>query len=603
MKKLLLLASLLLLLFTGHTQNPVQAFEKVIREGNSEKAFEFVRNMFELPALQDPFLHFKKRGITKLISFCDHAERRIEATSLIRFNQTREFWKNYSQQFTAGKFNYKTLYKTDSLAWQAANYSITLIYAHEMGHYMSYRFINHEYNSYTCEEVVANECLSAFANAFNGNKRMDEHKKLFIELCRQTAALIPDSNKTAFGLPMEKWCEPNPMNGFFAYYESDETTFLRLYGYLQFRMMEHLLTTPSAEVFHDFLNRKFYSFHAKKTGKHIFKPLRYKIVKEDTVNNGPYTTFRYYKISDSTYCYKTVFYDDDVVHLGKNGEIFSSVVQKEKIYPDAEYKESAYDLERFTVWNNEMKGGSLTTKNGLLFFDSALYNSFFIRSATIAENSFWYLFSRRIAKYSFRLYETEGINTDSLDQLKDSTINQFLYLEPAANNMIKYRQFTLPDSFNNYTNTFYRDLNLAGYNNFGAALVSNEYQKDGKHRLTIYPVDTLNLAVEEPLWQYQADDGSFFNMEIPSLYIDTTSKTIHLAFYNPVTEKIHLISIKENKWEACVLYNSSSGNVYGPQMKISALRLTAPNKLLVLASCRAPGNYTKTERKKLLLQW
>lgn len=156
----------------------ISDFNAVIRSGSSEKAFEFVKYIWAYYT-EDPFLHFKERD-KKLVSFCSYGDRRIEATSLIKFSRTKEFWHNYSQQFTAGKWNYKTLYPTDSLAWEAANYSITLIYAHEMGHYISSRYINPEKSSYTCEELVANECLTAFANLFNGHQKFDNHKEYLL---------------------------------------------------------------------------------------------------------------------------------------------------------------------------------------------------------------------------------------------------------------------------------------------------------------------------------------------------------------------------------------------------------------------------------------
>jgi hypothetical protein len=278
MKKTAILFLLLLLSSYLLSQNNATAFEKVIVSGNSEKAFELVRNMFGVPAVKDPFLHFKERGIKQLVSYYEHKNKLIEATSLIKFYQTKEFWNNYSKQFTGGKWKYKSLYKTDSLAWQAANYSIILIYAHEVGHYMSYNFVSDFDEDYTCEEVLANQCLAAFANTFNGNKKLDMHKKLFLSLIKQTAALIPDSAKTDFSLPMDKWCATNPMNSFFDYYQEDEIRFLRLYGYIQFRMMEQTITNYKGGSLEKFLQTTFLSSYNTYTGKEHFKPLRYKIV-------------------------------------------------------------------------------------------------------------------------------------------------------------------------------------------------------------------------------------------------------------------------------------------------------------------------------------
>src|SRR4051812_12966936 len=92
---------LLFILCIHHTkaQRNAGEFMSILRSGNSEKAFGFVRDQYGIPINNDPFLHFKQRGIEQLISFYNHMDKRIEATSLIRFEQTRQFWKNYSQQF------------------------------------------------------------------------------------------------------------------------------------------------------------------------------------------------------------------------------------------------------------------------------------------------------------------------------------------------------------------------------------------------------------------------------------------------------------------------------------------------------------------------
>ncbi|HWR33460.1 MAG TPA: hypothetical protein VN451_08045, partial [Chitinophagaceae bacterium] len=369
MKKIALLLPLLFISPHILPQNKGAAFEKVILSGSSDKAFELVRNMFGMPSFKEPFLHFKERGIKQLISFYEHKDKRIEATSLIKFSQTREFWKNYSEQFTAGKWNYKTLYKTDSLAWQAANYSITLIYAHEMGHYMSYNLVSDFDDDYTCEEMVANQCLAAFANTFNGNKKLDMHKRLFLALVKQTAAMIPDSAKTDFYIPMDKWCAPNPMNSFFDYYEKDEIRFLRLYGYIQFRMMEQTLSNYKGGTLDDFLQTNFLTDYNIYTGKEHFKPLRYKIITTKSYNRLSDCRVRlsYVKGDKGNYFYPYIL-NNFRYHIDVKGEIFDSFIDEETLfYPDS-LEPNSYS--RYYIINEEQQTDTFLIHESLIYLDS-----------------------------------------------------------------------------------------------------------------------------------------------------------------------------------------------------------------------------------------
>lgn len=601
MKKISGILFFLFMTCTCTGQKIFNDFNAVIRSGSSEQAFAFVRNSFGLTYTEDPFLHFKERGIKKLVSFCSYGDRRIEATSLIKFNQTKEFWHNYSQQFTAGKWNYKTLYPTDSLAWEAANYSITLIYAHEMGHYMSFRYINPERSSYTCEELVANECLTAFANLFNGNQKFDKHKKLFIELCAQTAAAIPDSNKTDFQLPMTDWCKPSPMDDFFKYFETDEDRFLRLYGYLQFKMMETLLTT-STENLTLFAARRFTDFFKKKTGNSFFKPLRYTILKEENLPQIPFTRFIFNKM-DAEPCYKTYFYSNAVMHLDNQGDLYSSETVSKNIFPDTPYNDPASDLEQITIWNSKLQSNKMVPLQGLTILDSVKNINVFTFSAYKTAESYWYLLKQIKEQYSYRQLMADNTNTDSLTQLPSTSTHQFYYLQPKANNIIAYKHFELPDSLSAFDNVHYRDLNIAGFNNYGALLINNEYRKDEQHRITVYPVDTSELILGNPLIQFESKDSSFYNMELPSCYIKRTTNEFNLAFFNPVTEKIHLLRVNEKGLRGFELQPAHHLKNNYPKLKITAMRMIAHNKMYVVAQCRKPGNASKLELKRFLLQW
>lgn len=103
MKKISFILALMLFAACSNGQNKASEFEVILRSGNSAKAFEFVRNYFGLGVKEDPFLHFKERGIRQLVSFCDYRLRRVEATSLIKFPRVREFWKNYSERINKQK--------------------------------------------------------------------------------------------------------------------------------------------------------------------------------------------------------------------------------------------------------------------------------------------------------------------------------------------------------------------------------------------------------------------------------------------------------------------------------------------------------------------
>ncbi|MGB3007601.1 MAG: hypothetical protein WBC06_13880 [Chitinophagaceae bacterium] len=600
MKNSALLVILLFYSFCIQSQNKAAEFEKIMIAGNSARGFEFVRNTFGIPSAQDPFLHFKERGIKQLISFYEHKDRSIEATSLIKFHQTKEFWKNYSQQFTAGKWNYKNLYKTDSLAWQAANYSITLIYAHEMGHYMSYNLVNDFSNDYTCEEVVANECLAAFANAFNGNKKLDLHKRLFLSLIKQTAALIPDSNKTDFNIPMEKWCAPNPMDNFFEYYQSDETRFLRLYGYSQFRMMEQTLSNYKGGALPDFLNKKFFNFYKTYTGAGNFKPLKYRIVGTSNFKNvGNNRIYINHIIRESGSYFNTYFLNNYKYHIGNKGQVLNSYIGDEKLfYPDT--LEPNY-YKRYNLVNEEVKPDTVLTTQNLIYIDSlsSWYGpdksqraEFDIVAAFTDTTGFYYLIKKYAWFYPANSYESDSATVEyELLKLFEIDDNYFI------------RRFMLPDSLNKNDRMVNQEISLTGINNGNIFLITNELTKEHSQVISMYPVNTDEGRLESAVWQGTTEKKGYFNIQYPTTFLDEVKKAINLCFWNPVTRKIYLVKIKDKGTEGFGLYQHSVLDTFGPQLKVNALRLVAPNKLMVFAETRPAGNSSKAVMQQLLLQW
>lgn len=600
MKKTISFIFLVHFVFAASAQSNGARFEKVILSGNSDQAFELVRNVFGVPAIKDPFLHFRERGIKKLISYYEHKSKKIEATSLIKFSQTREFWKNYSEQFTAGKWNYKSLYKTDSLAWQAANYSITLIYAHEMGHYMSYNLVSDFDDDYTCEEVVANQCLAAFANAFNGNKKLDMHKQLFLSLVGQTAALIPDSAKTDFYIPMDNWCAPNPMNSFFDFYEKDEIRFLRLYGYSQFRMMEQTLSNYKGGMIDNFIKTNFLDNYDAYTGKEHFKPLHYKIV--STKNYSRISNCRVWlssvKTSKGNYFYPHILNNYRYYFGDKNG-ILDAYISEQTLFYDDTLKPTTYS--RYHLHNEEQKTDTTLQLETVVYFDSlssrqvqgkSMSADFEIQGAFQNASGTNYLVKKR-----YRTYLPDADETDS------TTVEyEFCYVFNETGNYYS-RRFMLPDSLYKKNGMENQELMLTGSNSGIPLIISNEMTKEHTQRISIYPVNTDSVWLEPMIWQGGSAKKGYFNMLYPTVWFDDAARTIHLAFWNPVTGRICLIKIKETDSEGYELYNQALAGKYGPKLKVNALRFAAANKLQVLAETRKPGNSTAPIMQQMLIQW
>jgi len=111
----------------------------------------------------------------------------------------------------------------------------------------------------------------------------------------------------------------------------------------------------------------------------------------------------------------------------------------------------------------------------------------------------------------------------------------------------------------------------------------------------------LNLG--NPLIQFESNDSSFYNMELPSCFIKRTTNEFNLAFFNPVTEKIHLLRVNEKGLRGFELQPSNHLKNYYPKLKVTAMRLIAHNKMYVIAQCRRPENTSKLELKRFLLQW
>lgn len=600
MKRIASLLVLVHIVFTCSGQTRAAEFEAVIRSGNSARAFEFVRNMFRVPSTKDPFLHFKERGIKQLISFYEHSERRIEATSLIKFNQTREFWKNYSEQFTAGKWNYKSLYKNDSIAWLAANYSITLMYVHEMGHYMSLNTFHDFSDDYTCEEVVANECLAAFANHFKNNKNLSFHKQLFLSLARQTYTLIPDSTKTDFYTPLDKWCAPNPMNDFFKYYGSDELRFLRLYGYSQFRMMEQTLMHYKGETWSGFLNNRFFRFYNTYTGAGNFKPLRYKISEKKDFRDasGVKAYIGLAKKQTGNFFYTYILTGIRYL-LGADGRVLQTGISEEK--KNVGDTSASNNFSRYHLQNKEITDSSSTLLHQFVFTDSVpnslspgkSFNSDLeINSSFQNDSNHYYL-----VRGSYSVITDESLSVDS-------SYSRYEFVNLAReNNRFYYRRFFLPDSLHNNDQMEEQEILLAGINNGNTVLISNELTPEHRQIISIYPVNIDSLRIEPAIWQGRTDKKGFFNMMYPSVYLDEKAGAIYLCFWNPVTSKTYLLKITEKETSGFELYHDSYMGEYGPQMRVTALRLVDSNKLFLFAKTRSPGNSSEPRMQRLLLKW
>lgn len=585
MKKAIVPLFFLFSLSSIYAQNKASSFEAVLKTGNSAKAFEFVRNYFNLSMTQDPFLYFKERGIKQLISFCDYRTRRIEATSLIKFSQVKEFWKNYSDQFTAGKWNYRSLYSNDSLAWLAANYSISLIYVHEMGHYMSLRFTQNSTETYTCEEYLANECLAAFANSFNGNKKMDLHKSLFLELARQTAMFTPESNKTNFEIPVKKWCDADPMKSYMNLFGSNDKEFLRFYGYTQFRMMEHALVNYSGESFAVFLDRKFYRRFNLFTGKANFKQLKYSILSSEIIKSKQiFAPWLYVSSSgvDSNSFFGYYNVNNLVTIINSNGEVFKSFPETEMVhYPDSNNERL---LKQIIITTYKRQADSVHYIEGWKYADTVDETKPVIVSGWENNGSLHYLIKRFIwhdsiinIKYNYYTLFNRGNERFSL-------------------------QFFLPDSLA-LSDELHNEYLLAGTNMGFPVTIQNQLTKDLQQNISLYMIDTTENTLGVKLWNGSSKEKGFFNMYTPAVYFDTTAKKINIAFANPVSERIYLIRIGDTGTESFELFNPNANIKYPQQMRFCGLSFVSANQLYVLAGLPDLKERPLTKVNKLLIKW
>jgi hypothetical protein len=584
MKKAIALFFLIAIHTTQYAQSQAALFEAVMQSGSSIKAFTFVRNYFNLSASQDNFLHFKERGIKQLISFCDYRTRRIEATSLIKFSQTREFWKNYSNQFTAGKWNYKSLYANDSLAWQAANYSITLIYVHEMGHYMSLRFTQSTADSYTCEEYLANECLSAFANSFNGNKKLDLHKKLFLELVSQTARFVPDSNKTAFETPVKKWCGADPMKSYMHLYGSNDKEFLRFYGYTQFRMMEHALVNYTGERFDAFLNRKFYRRFNGFTGKAGFKPMKYSIAGSEMLKAekiiAPWMDVNWSGAGSNGYFHYQDF-NNSVLMTNPSGEVFSSFFYTENISsPDTGI---GLELKNLYISTKKRQGDSVIHLEAWRFEDSVDEARPDLLSGWENKGDFHFLIKRTLLN-------------DSLP------VTKYQYYTLFNKGDERYsRRFFVPDSL--YENDAqHNELLLAGTNLGFPLIIHNQLTKDFHHHISVYMIDSARNEMGNLIWDAYSGTKGFFNMYAPAVFFDTLHQIIQIAFSNPVTESIYQIKITNSGTKGYQFFNPFASARYPQQMNFCGISFVSVNKLYVLAGLPDTAERPLTKVHKLLIK-
>jgi hypothetical protein len=527
--------------------------------------------------------------------------RRIEATSLVKYHQVDSFWTNYSQQFTGGKWNYKNLFTSDSSALYGANYAITLVYAHEIGHYMRDRFVKYNGEDYTCEEVIANECLAAFACAFNDISRFDTHKENFIKMARQTYEAMPDSVKTSFDEKTADWCAPNPMKAYFDDYFTNEPKFLRLYGYSQLRMMEHALKNYNGQGWNDFLQTRFYRPFAVYNNTETFQTMPYSLLKEELLPSLIAHTYENSRMDSSAGKGYRITFTNAGFSINNQGDAFACYPYEEKVNdPTKQWMSKSGVNHSYLVLKKALPDTQVYVMDGRVS-DTVSNNSVMIYNTQIAPGA---AYSQVVFKTSRLKPEYIGIKIPEDDWwFADTTtwesklVKTYLDGKPS---LVR----TLPDVLFD-TTLYYQQSELLCINGANGLplFFTNAVAKPGKKQiLQLSHINPKTLKIEEVVFETALPASGFIEVKPATYYQEKGNKNAVFAFASPVTEKIYVIRKEGSHTKRLVLQNKTPGNPWGQQMQVTALRLIAPDKMYVLATSRKAGNTNEKIVRKLLIE-
>lgn len=195
---------------------------QMLEQGDTENAFWFLaelyrRNGADIANEGRWKLKLEVRDYKEIINRYNNGSVKIELSRMMKPEETIDYWENWSKVLAAGNFDQKTFFKDDRERFLLANFNVLILAAHEIGHYLDYRYkmsdrdysggFLHDNDPLNCTENYADKFAVATVNHLAKDARFAAIRPRYLELIKEFNNKIPAENRynfTSYDLVGEK---------------------------------------------------------------------------------------------------------------------------------------------------------------------------------------------------------------------------------------------------------------------------------------------------------------------------------------------------------------------------------------------------------------
>lgn len=199
----------------GQNLNKAEA-DKVwqnLETGKTEDTFWYLVNLYQQNGADFKIgdrwgLKLKVQDYKEIINQYSNGMVEIKLSRMMKPEETADYWGNWSKVLAKGNFDQKKFFKNDRERFLMANFNVLVLAAHEIGHYLDYRYqINDRFfeggmlttkTPMNCVENYADKFAVATINYLAQDSRFAEIRSRYLELINNFNSSIPTENRYNF---------------------------------------------------------------------------------------------------------------------------------------------------------------------------------------------------------------------------------------------------------------------------------------------------------------------------------------------------------------------------------------------------------------------
>ncbi len=193
------------------TKTEADKIWQMLEQGDTEKAFWFLTDLYRQNGANiatEGHWHLKLevRDYKEIIN--RYSNNTVKLSRMMKPEETIDYWENWSKVLTAGNFDQKAFFKDDRERFLLANFNVLILAAHEIGHYLDYRYkmgdryysggAPHDNDPLNCTENFADKFAVATVNHLAQDARFAAIRPRYLKLIKEFNGKIPAENRYNF---------------------------------------------------------------------------------------------------------------------------------------------------------------------------------------------------------------------------------------------------------------------------------------------------------------------------------------------------------------------------------------------------------------------